>query len=79
MSDGAPCGTSRTLTIDCDRCAARASAACRDCIVTFVCARSPGPLEVAAGELRGWQLLDEVGLAPALRLVPAGGGRGGGG
>lgn len=57
-----------TTTIDCGNCAVRASAACDDCVVTFLCDRDPqGTVVFDAGEARTLRLLAAAGLAPGLR------------
>ncbi len=57
-----------TLVIDCDECVARDTAACADCVVTFVCDRAPDhALVVDDDEARTLRLLGEAGLVPRLR------------
>lgn len=42
--------------------------ACADCVVTFLCAREPGEAVVIdVQEARALRLLEQGGLAPALR------------
>jgi hypothetical protein len=56
------------LRISCDDCVARASPACEDCVVTFLCEREPGDAVVIdVVEARALRLLERGGLAPALR------------
>jgi hypothetical protein len=56
------------LTIDCDECELLGTAACHDCVVTFLCGREPGDAVVIdVGEARAVRLLAEAGLVPALR------------
>ena len=56
------------LTIDCDDCAMQGTSACDDCVVTFLCAREPGDaILIDVVEARALRLLEEGGLAPALR------------
>jgi hypothetical protein len=57
-----------TLTIDCDRCVMQHTAACEDCIVTFICSREPNEaVLIDVGELRALRLLSESGLVPGLK------------
>ena len=66
-----------SLTIDCDRCAMRGTEACTDCVVTFICDRSPDDAVVFdVNEERAIRLLGREGLVPPLRhqrAVAAGG------
>ena len=56
------------LVIDCDECVARDTAACADCVVTFLCSRAPHEAVVIdAVEARALRLLSEGGLVPQLR------------
>jgi hypothetical protein len=58
------------IIIDCDECVMRESAACADCVVTFVCDRSPDEavvIDVAAE--RALRVLASAGLVPELRHV----------
>jgi hypothetical protein len=67
--DGVP-GTSGTFTIDCDECAMQGTAACTDCVVTFICSREPGEAVVVdVAEERAIRLLSGAGLLPRLRHV----------
>jgi hypothetical protein len=50
----------------------RASSACHDCVVTFVCDLDDGPLELDADEANVVRLLGEAGLVPTLRHRAAG-------
>jgi hypothetical protein len=65
-------GRSEVLSISCDSCVMRATAACHDCVVTFVCDRDDGPLELDADEVQAVRLLAEAGLVPTLRHRAAG-------
>ena len=57
-----------TLTIDCETCEMRATDACADCIVTFLCERDEQEAVVLdAGEQRVLHLLGREGLVPPLR------------
>jgi hypothetical protein len=59
------------LTIDCDGCTMRDTAACDDCVVTFICSREPDEaLIIDAAEERAVRMLIRSGLVPALRHVP---------
>ena len=58
------------LTIDCCECVMRATAACEDCVVTFVVGREPGEaLVIDADEERAVRMLAKAGLVPRLRHV----------
>ncbi|MCB0997420.1 MAG: hypothetical protein KDB21_20145 [Acidimicrobiales bacterium] len=57
-----------TIRIDCDTCVARDTAACHDCVVTFICSREPGEAVIVdVAELASLRMLHEAGLVPALR------------
>ena len=59
------------LTIDCGECAMAGSAACDDCIVSFIVNRRPGDAVVVdADEERALRSLAIGGLAPRLRHEP---------
>ena len=56
------------LTIDCDECELRATTACDDCVVTFLCGREAGDAVVIdVAEARAVRLLGQAGLVPGLR------------
>ncbi len=56
------------LRISCDDCALQRSAACADCVVTYLLAREPDDAVVVdVGELRALHALEASGLVPALR------------
>jgi hypothetical protein len=58
------------ITIDCDDCRLQGTAACQDCIVTFICGREPDDAVVIdAEEFRAVRLLADAGLVPDLRHV----------
>ncbi|HEV7886289.1 MAG TPA: hypothetical protein VGO92_01940 [Acidimicrobiales bacterium] len=58
------------LTIDCDDCRLQGTAACQDCVVTFICGREPDDAVVIDAEVhRAVRLLSGVGLVPELRHV----------
>jgi hypothetical protein len=57
-----------TIRIDCDECVMQGTPACADCVVTFLCARTPGDAVVIdVAEARALRVLGRAGLAPALR------------
>lgn len=57
------------VTIECDRCALRATAACSGCLVSFVLDRSPGDAVIIdADEARALRVLTDAGLVPASRF-----------
>ncbi len=57
-----------TIRIDCDECVMQHTAACADCVVTFLCARQPDEAVVIdAAEARALRALGRAGLAPGLR------------
>ena len=67
MSDSLP------LVIDCQTCVVRATDACDDCIVTFLCdAPEWEPVVVEAPTARVLRLLQSEGLAPENRYRAAG-------
>ena len=56
------------LTIDCHECAMAGTAACDDCIVSFIVNREPGDAVVVdADEERALRSLSAGGLVPRLR------------
>lgn len=57
-----------SLHISCDTCVMEGTSACTDCVVTFLCERDPGDAVVIdVAEVRALRLLEQGGLAPALR------------
>ena len=67
-SSDRPSHPAEPLTIDCDRCVMQHTAACQDCIVTFICSREPNEaVLIEVGELRALRLLGESGLVPGLK------------
>src|SRR5690606_30039128 len=57
------------VLIDCDDCVMQGTAACDDCVVTFICSREPGEaIVVDVAEVRALRLLSSAGLVPELRL-----------
>ncbi|MGE3620424.1 MAG: hypothetical protein AB7L84_08175 [Acidimicrobiia bacterium] len=60
-----------TLRISCDECVMQHTAACEDCVVTYLCRReADDAVVVAMGEVRALRALQRAGLAPALRHRP---------
>ena len=58
----------RNLIINCDDCVMRATSACSDCVVTFVCEASAHDAVVFdIAEQRAVRLFAEAGLVPTLR------------
>lgn len=56
------------LTIDCDECVMQYTAACDDCMVTFLCDRDPSEtVVIEAEEARAVRVLSGAGLVPHLR------------
>lgn len=58
------------MHIDCDSCLARESAACKDCIVTFLLDRPEGALVIDVEEERALRTLADGGLTPRNRYRP---------
>jgi hypothetical protein len=59
------------LRIDCAACVLEGTAACVDCVVTFVVGHEPGTaLVVSAAEARALRVLERGGVTPALRHRP---------
>ncbi len=57
------------LTIDCDCCSLRESAACDDCVVSFLLGREPeDAVVIDADEARAMRMLERAGLVPTLRF-----------
>lgn len=62
------------LTIDCDCCTMRATRACDDCVVTFICSREPDEAVIIdVAEERAVRMLIRSGLVPDLRHIPTAG------
>jgi hypothetical protein len=58
------------LTIDCECCTLRDTAACDDCVVTFLLGREPDDAVVIdADEARAMRMLERAGLVPTLRFT----------
>jgi hypothetical protein len=61
------------VRIDCADCVAEGTAACDDCLVTFLLGREPHQAVVVdAAEARAMRMLQNAGLLPALRHRAAG-------
>ncbi len=57
-----------SFTISCSDCSMRATDACQDCVVSFICGREPDDaLVIDAQEARAVRLLADAGLVPRLR------------
>ena len=57
------------LTIDCDCCTLRDTAACDDCVVSFLLEREPeDAVVIDADEARAMRMLERAGLLPTLRF-----------
>ena len=57
-----------TLTISCDECSMRSTAACDGCVVTFICDREPDDaIVIDVAEERAIRMLGRSGLVPPLR------------
>ncbi len=57
------------LTIDCDCCTLRQTAACEDCVVSFLLEREPeDAVVIDADEARAMRMLERAGLLPTLRF-----------
>ncbi len=68
LEDGWAGDAAEVLTIDCGTCELRATTACDDCVVSFVCDRPADEamvIDVAAA--RAIRLLGRAGLVPELR------------
>ncbi len=58
-----------TVVVNCDECIRRATAACEDCLVTFLLrGEDREPVVVDAAEARAVRLLHGAGLVPELRF-----------
>lgn len=56
------------LEVDCNDCVMKDTAACEDCLVTFICDRDPREaVIITIDELRSMRALSEGGLMPGLR------------
>ena len=62
-------GREGAVTIDCDSCSLRDSAACDDCVVSFLLDREPDDaVVIEADEARAMRMLGRAGLVPELRF-----------
>ena len=71
QTDSEPIGLAAAgdLTIDCDCCTLRHTAACNDCVVSFLLEREPDDAVVIdADEARAMRMLEHAGLVPSLRF-----------
>jgi hypothetical protein len=56
------------LRIDCEDCVMVGTEVCSDCIVTYLCNRDDGgAVVIAVQDVKALRLLQQGGLAPALR------------
>jgi hypothetical protein len=58
------------MLIDCNDCRMQDTAACDQCVVSFVFHDAGDPLAVDDDQAQALEMLAEEGLVPALRLVP---------
>ncbi len=59
-----------TISVSCDDCARQRSAACEDCLVSFVLRCEPNDaVVIGADEARAVRLLARAGLVPSLRFA----------
>jgi len=56
------------VLIDCDDCTSRATAACDDCIVTWLLDRPEGAVVFDVEQERALRVLADGGLTPAVRF-----------
>ena len=57
------------ITIECDACTMPGTAACEDCVVTYLLGREPDDAVVIdADEARAMRMLEQAGLLPSLRF-----------
>ncbi len=67
-----PFQSEQAVTIDCDVCVAQHTAACHDCVVSYVVGREIGqPVEFAESDARAIALLAEAGLVPTSKFQRA--------
>lgn len=59
------------MLIDCGECTMKNTAACDDCIVTFLLDRPEGAVVFDVAEERALRVLGDSGLAPPNRFQPA--------
>lgn len=73
-----PCDRGRVL-INCDECVMQDTAACEDCVVSFLVDREPGDAVIIdVAEERAVRMLTRAGLVPGLRHLPRVGSSGSG-
>ena len=73
LSDPLPRVAAMSLTIDCDDCVMQHTAACEDCLVTFLCDHHERDAVIIDFEdVRALRVLSEGGLVPELRHVSRG-------
>ena len=61
-----------SLIISCDDCSMRATPACEECVVTFICDREPDDaIVIDVAEARAIRMLGRSGLVPPLRHHPS--------
>jgi hypothetical protein len=61
------------FSISCDDCRMQHTAACQECVVSFICDHDPGgAVVIDVAEVRALRLLDRSGLVPPLRHQPVG-------
>jgi hypothetical protein len=67
--------TADDLRIDCGQCVMQHTAACDDCVVSFIVNRQPGEaIVIDVAEARALRSLSTAGLVPELRHRAAGAG-----
>jgi hypothetical protein len=60
-----------SFTISCEDCRMQRSSACEECVVTFICDRTPAEgMVMDAAEAHALRLLGRSGLVPPLRHQP---------
>jgi hypothetical protein len=63
--------TANDMRIDCEECVMQHTAACDDCVVSFIVGRAPGEAIVFdVAEARALRALSKGGLVPELRHRP---------
>ncbi len=61
-------GPDSALTVDCRTCVMQATAACDDCLVSYICDREPDDaVVITMDELRTIKALNDAGLVPGLK------------
>jgi len=60
--------SAQLIEVDCDTCVMRATDACGDCLVTYICDREPDEaVIITIEELRAMRTLSDAGLVPDLK------------